>query len=244
MRFQYVSDIHLEHLAKIPKITRDPSASVLILAGDIGNPRKALYKIFLEHVCKLGFEYVLLIAGNHEYYSMSLQEGDRLIREIVASISCSLIYLQNEVFHLSDDIAVYGATFWSHIPIEDRIDVILAINDYSYINDFTVQQCNDEHRISVETLTNAIAQCTNDKKWIVISHHMPKKQLIHTKFAGLPYNSAFASDIDIADDPRIVAWVYGHTHYPSVSGKFYANPIGYKGENLSPTYTKTFDVLE
>jgi len=40
----------------------------------------------------------------------------------------------------------------------------------------------------------------------------------------------------MAHDERIKAWIYGHTHSPRPGPRFYCNPIGYPGENLSVTY--------
>lgn len=241
MQFQYVSDIHLEFLQTIPKI--EAVADILLLAGDIGDPKKPLYKEFLLDVGNK-FKFVILISGNHEYYGKTLGQGDDQIRQIVTEINSNstgeIIYLQKEVFHIPDsDISVFGGTFWTHIADNEKHMIASVINDYAYIRDFTVTVCREQHATTVTALQEAIA--TNpSRRWIVMSHHIPKTMLVHQRYRHLPYNSAFASNILIADDERIVAWVYGHTHLPTVIGKFYCNPIGYKGENTNVSYTKTF----
>lgn len=45
-----------------------PGKSYLALLGDIGNPCLVNYGYFIDYYSKL-FEHILIIAGNHEYYS-------------------------------------------------------------------------------------------------------------------------------------------------------------------------------
>lgn len=47
-----------------------PSAPILGLLGDIGNPALPTYRDFLYHQATR-FKLVLVLAGNHEYYSPS-----------------------------------------------------------------------------------------------------------------------------------------------------------------------------
>jgi hypothetical protein len=72
IKFQYVSDIHLETYQNTSKVLfktiLKPSAPYLALCGDIGYPGAQLYKPFLEY-CSKHFEHVFYIAGNHEFYN-------------------------------------------------------------------------------------------------------------------------------------------------------------------------------
>jgi predicted MPP superfamily phosphohydrolase len=74
IKFQYVSDIHLETHHNTSKTIFEkilkPSAPYLALCGDIGYPGAQLYEPFLEY-CSKSFEHVFYIAGNHEYYNNS-----------------------------------------------------------------------------------------------------------------------------------------------------------------------------
>lgn len=82
LRFQIVSDLHLERYLKDDQyhcpfeITQ--SAPILILAGDIGRfcDRIALYG-FLRAQCEK-FERVVFVLGNHEFYGVSQEEGLRV----------------------------------------------------------------------------------------------------------------------------------------------------------------------
>jgi predicted phosphodiesterase len=78
MRIHYISDIHLEfmrpnHYENFRNRWRPDikQADVLVLAGDIGNPRQPLYREFLQH-CSQNCKKVFLIAGNHEFYGTTL----------------------------------------------------------------------------------------------------------------------------------------------------------------------------
>ena len=67
MKFQIVSDIHLERLQNLNNFVIIPKAQYLILAGDICNIEKFdIYKRFLQKVCSL-YEKVFLVPGNNEY---------------------------------------------------------------------------------------------------------------------------------------------------------------------------------
>lgn len=66
LTLQYVSDIHLEKRLILPLIPR--IATHIALLGDIGNPYQKSYADFLKK-CSYEWEGVIVIAGNHEYFS-------------------------------------------------------------------------------------------------------------------------------------------------------------------------------
>ncbi len=69
MRFQYVSDLHLEVGQQYSSYQIPPCAPYLILAGDISRivPDYDDLSIFLAIQCQ-NFEKVLYVLGNHEFY--------------------------------------------------------------------------------------------------------------------------------------------------------------------------------
>lgn len=231
MEFQYISDIHLEHGTLI-NIT--PSAKYLILAGDIGHPSDPSYRQFMQDMSSK-FEKVFLVAGNHEYYSSSqtILQTETLIRNTVTDIP-NVHFLQNDYVHLDNTYSVFGATMWTQIDPEDEIDIRQFIMDYRKIPNFTPEFSSMLHKASVNELISVLDEYPT-RKWIVITHHMPQKRLIDSKYQKYPFsilNSAYASDIPILDsNENIKAVVYGHTHTPSQNGKYYCNPVGYPGEN-------------
>jgi hypothetical protein len=112
---------------------------------------------------------------------------------------------------------------------------VKGIADYSQISGFTPEACTQKHEEAVAAL-KACMDAHPDKRWVVVSHHLPKRTLVAPRWRKFPASAAFACDVDLADDPHIVAWVYGHTHTASSQGKFHCNPVGYPGENPKRRY--------
>lgn len=255
MTFQYFSDIHTEfYNENIPKIKRkfievlekqQDRPSILLIAGDIGLPSRPSYASFLQSLSPL-YEKIFITTGNHEYYQMqydSLSELDNYCREICRTMPHNnVVFMQNDTFTIQDNLSIFGGTFWTDIPDEKHYSVMHSVNDYKMIPNFTPTMSSLQHEKSAAVLKYHIEN--SDMKWIVMSHHIPSFDLIDQKYRirNTDMNYAFASDIKIANDPRILAWVYGHTHSSKQQGKFYCNPIGYPGENKDWTLFKEFTV--
>jgi len=79
--FQLISDVHLEFRGEdyFPPI--EPVAPILLLCGDIGYPKRTNYRNFL-YKCADMWPYVLLVAGNHEFYSDEYKSVKQLLRVI------------------------------------------------------------------------------------------------------------------------------------------------------------------
>jgi predicted phosphodiesterase len=247
IQFQYFSDVHTEMLKsnpkKILKLDIQPLAPYLILAGDIGDPFSQVYYDFLEMLAKK-FEKIFLISGNHEYYETNcarhlliyekewMDKVDEKIRAVCDAIG-KVVYLQDEVYDMEgSDISIFGATFWSDIRSEERMNILYSLMDYQKIPGFDIGKGIAKHKRSCGLLERHIAE-RSDRRFIVISHHLPSYELIDDRYKRMCMciNSAYATDIAVAAHPNIVAWVAGHTHIPIQKRKFYVNPIGYPGED-------------
>ena len=258
INFQYFSDIHIEfYNENIPKIRRkfvdvlekqQDKPNILLIAGDIGMPSRPSYREFLQSISPL-YEKIFITTGNHEYYKMqynSLTELDNYCRDICRTMPHhNVIFLQNDVHKINNNLSIFGGTFWTDIPDTKHYSVMNSLNDYKLIPNFTPSLSSELHKKSLSLLQYHINNNENsDMKWIVMSHHMPSFDLIDPKYRkyNTDMNYAFASDISIANNPNILAWVYGHTHSPKQEGKFYCNPIGYPGENKDLTLFKDFTI--
>ena len=102
MKFQLVSDIHLEfgHTVHI----HNAGADVLVLAGDIcmarafKNPDRNIsnlgYYHFFDEVCK-NFRSVVYVLGNHEHYKGTFNDSVNLLKAALADYD-NLHILDNE----------------------------------------------------------------------------------------------------------------------------------------------------
>jgi len=66
---------------------------------------------------------------------------------------------------------------------------------------------------------------------VVVTHHLPHRQSIHSKWEGDPLNPGFASDLSRLVRPPVRLWVHGHTHesfdYQVNGTRVICNPRGY-----------------
>ena len=226
IKFQYISDIHLEHGTNLSII---PIAEYLILAGDIGCPFERNYYEFIKDV-STKFKYVFLITGNHEYYSktFSMQDTENQIRNITYEFK-NIIYLQNESFDIPEtDITVFGTTLWTPITPEHYENNRIFISDYRCIPGFSIEERNKLYKLA----HNVISHLESNKKYIVITHHIPHDKLVNVNYKNNALKSAYSCIVPELEAPNILAVVYGHTHTASHIDKYYCNPIGYPGENF------------
>ena len=234
MRIQYVSDIHLEFLTKIPTII--PKAEILCLVGDIGYPYSKIYKQFLTEMNGM-FKKVFLIAGNHEYYNLgankgkSINEIDEQIDFILKTNKLSNITYLNDSYEDYNGHRFIGTVLWSHISNPNYL-----INDFEQILDMNVQVYNELHQISCEFISESILE--SELPIVMLTHHMPSYDFIDEKYKSdsmNKFNQCFASDCKQFFIHPVKVWLYGHTHKPKVcivNGiKFGCNPLGYPFEN-------------
>jgi hypothetical protein len=163
-QIQIASDLHLDRMAGMRKpgdldALIKPSAPVLALLGDIGSPTREIYKEFLL-LQAARFKAVLVLSGNHEYYSPSHSKRERRegqgwraakaesqlrktsVEDVADTIShiCAehpaLHYVDNQVVRLgtsSTAPALLCTPLWSHVPAESMAELggQHGLNDYS-----------------------------------------------------------------------------------------------------------------
>lgn len=253
MNIQLISDIHLE-LIKEPNtiisniIGDDTKNSILILAGDIGNPSSKKYKKFIQLMSEKYIK-VFVITGNHEYYQKydtgkyryNIEEIDKMINTLTSSLP-NVHFLQRESF-IYDRVRFLGCTLWSDCDSE----LSKYMNDYTYIKDFTPEISKNIHNVDVEWLRRELSldKCGYDST-VVITHHLPTYKLINKKFENHPLNSFFVSNLDQIVE-KADLWVCGHSHtsnYASIGKcKCYINPVGYQNESSGYDRKLTIDLM-
>ncbi|ATZ81110.1 putative metallophosphatase [Bodo saltans virus] len=202
---QFVSDIHLEFMTKIPMNLIIPSSKNLALLGDIGNPFSDIYEVFIHDVsCK--FDNVFIIAGNHEYYMNDIIDTQKKIMEI-EDLYYNVHFLDNKVYDF-DNVRILGTTLWTKI----NKNASNLINDFRAIkyNGKKFQQ-RDMLKMHFDSLQLITQEMKNHKPLLILSHHAPhfKMNGIHE---GNEAETAFATNLTSFIKSPIIGWLSGHTH--------------------------------
>lgn len=168
LKVQITSDLHLEFYDDVPSVLDivTPSAPYLALLGDIfvvtnAAGREAYMRWLRE--CLDHFDRVLVLLGNHEYYSskkepMPARDVLNASRECIQTLSKStrrdgdtedrVVLLENESLVL-DGVRVAGCTLWSEVHeihhtaeawiaagmLGKGLPIAAAMNDYNKIYD-------------------------------------------------------------------------------------------------------------
>ncbi|ALH07030.1 putative calcineurin-like phosphoesterase [Port-miou virus] len=225
------SDCHLEIFPKKlvgfekGKILKAQKDKILCLCGDIGNPWSKGYVRFLKW-CSSSFEFVFVIAGNHEYYGKhSMEDTNKKIGELCGALP-NVEFLQNSSFEYGGILFV-GATLWTKVP--ENADEIM--NDYSEIPELTAQKVREMHNVSLNFFCKEIGK---GQKTVLLSHHCPFKNSETLKCDKEPVASCYGSEVSGIAKENVAAWFWGHTHKafrrkigPTL---FACNPKGYGSE--------------
>ncbi len=253
LKIQYFSDLHLEFydLTKLVRMIHwiKPKSNICVLAGDIGYPFQKKYEVFLIAMNKK-FEHIFLILGNHEFYQLKDNEGKTMSQiveqtdKIIKNNDLTNIHFLNNSHYDLGDYRFIGSTLWSHIYDNKYIH-----NDFNTIKELTSENMyNDLHKRDRDYLKNIIEESkTENKKIIMITHHLPSFKLNHPKYAKYHnYNQCFSSNSDDLIIEPIKCWIFGHTH-TQMDVKIndiqcVANPIGYPGENKDIDFHKIIEI--
>lgn len=258
-KLQFVSDLHLEFYQDdefqkdgkfdISKFAT-PCAEYLAILGDLSYPTSPNFEQFLETASQL-YKKVFYVAGNHEYYigdnpSMPTMSTVNANIEFICSNFANVYYLNNEEHLLNENTVILGTTLWSHIPDQKQRIVKDSIKDYTnifvdekhYKTGLTCKISNQLHTEAVLWLTEKLKKHQN-KKVIILSHHMPSFKMISPQYKDSDINCAFATDLDYLmwKNNNIKFWLCGHTH-STMKVKInkcicMTNPIGYPSRCLT-----------
>ena len=253
MKFQYMSDLHLEFGMMWAENTE--KADVLILAGDIV-PFKNFDKcnsFFLE-ACT-NFADVLWVPGNHEYYHYDMADEAKFKEKLRLDEGYDNLHLLNKDTWTKGDVTVIGATLWTDLNDDDDID---SPNHPSYVADnfmndtriiklyeerFKSPQWKALHREHLAFLRKELEARKNEKT-VVVTHHAPTEQSIDKERYGDDMaNYCYFTHLDYflkELEPNV--WVHGHTHttadYTVGNTRVLSNQRGYTGYALNPSFAQ------
>ena len=242
-----MSDLHMELTDNSRYIKNNEfpvTGDVLVLAGDI---------FYLRHdVAPMGkfwkwasanFRQVLIVPGNHDYYGHYdvMTKGMQWYWKFKENVG----YYQNQVVRI-DNVDFILSTLWSHIPPMDEYSVSHGLNDFyqTYYDGhlLTVDDYNRMHQFCLDFIKRSVAESTAEKI-VVVTHHLPTRQVVSPQHQDSLINSAFAKDLgDFIANSRIDVWIYGHSHtnIDATIGKtkIVSNQLGYVfyDEHLSTSF--------
>jgi len=232
MLIQYASDIHLECLEFLPKIT--VNADVLCVAGDIGDPFSDMYAQFLIMLSTI-FKKVFIITGNNDYYMMknkiphTMEETHTQINFLIQDHELDNVSFLNNSCEEYNGYVFVGSTLWSDISSIPKSDTSHRIK-FKRIPDMTYEKYNMLHQESIQYIKN-ITTTYNNNKIIVITHHLPSHKLMklsRNTLTSINNDKYYASDCEKLFVKPIVAWIYGHTHISGIDNinniMFVSNP--------------------
>lgn len=216
MKIQYASDLYVDKLSVITDVIH-ANADVLVLAGDIGCPRKNSYKEFLKY-CANNFEHIIIISGNYEYHSSypyTFEQVDLEIRNICESISPKIHYLYDGLSVVISDIQFIGATLWSKIEQNDidnkEFQKMWRDQKRSGTIEWNALEYNRTHEYHIQAIERSIHKgLDNMYKNVIVTHHGPLHECCCTTNAK---GSFYTNDLENAiHSDYITMWIYGHTH--------------------------------
>lgn len=241
---------------------------VVCAVGEEGKPTgMQQYRAFLRAQAK-HYEKVIVITGNHEYYNSSVEDVDRRIEEMCAEMPDKLVFLNSQhpsVELCGGKVRVIGCTLWSEVPEDPRtrLEVAMSLNDYRRITVaakpakeklLTPADTTAFHRKDLAAIEKEIAEAKRlGQAAIVLTHHSPIRDFgcSSSEHWRSETRSAFATHLRDLFGNQLIAWCYGHTHWPHdmiIDGtRIIANQGGYlRGASFdsigyNPRYTLSFD---
>jgi len=239
MKLHILNDLHIEFEDFEPPVT---DADIVILAGDIGVGVKGLRWAEIRFPDKP----VIYVPGNHEFY----QHDIALIDELKAEAPDN-IHVLNDDQIVIDGVRFLGSILWTDFALFGEADKFFAMQqarqrmtDYAIIQNhgqcFTPEDAIKLHEASRGWLKIMLAE-PFDGKTVVVTHHAPSPQSVHTRYARDLLSPAFASNLEsLMDGSRAALWIHGHMHesidYDIYSTRVLCNPRGYAPKDLNPDF--------
>ncbi|ESZ90590.1 hypothetical protein SBOR_9023 [Sclerotinia borealis F-4128] len=239
--FHYISDLHLEQTS-YDNFDFNPTASYLILAGDIGYAHRThqdRYRQFLARMCaKPQLRRVFLVAGNRDFWpkaTNTMPEALGILRGFARhrDMKGKLTFMEDDRFEIDEKggkIVILGCTLWTEVPGRGGGEP----------SDQNNRQRTARHRASCDFIRRETAKIREDPKEVatrilIITHMPPSKSgtsqpEFTTKEArdfsqGAHHGSDVINGVKAYDydhssvettmpllDVRDV-WIWGHTHW-------------------------------
>jgi predicted phosphohydrolase len=226
LKFDLVSDLHVEYWEKPLDWNAVRNNDIVIVAGDVADTLEETRKE-LERISK-AYKTVLYIDGNHEFCEKLYHGGedtadfDERVRAMMADFP-NVHFLKDGPV-IIDGTAIIGRNgHWdyealdgvSHDEARDAVISKLGITREA------AEVFEKQAKQDTEDLKDLVRQLGQDKdihSILVVTHTMPTKQLIPKNLPSTPAffsNLANAGMADVLKEDvngKITTWVFGHWH--------------------------------
>lgn len=259
MKLQILSDLHIDSYARqsqalghIPKTNAD----VVLIAGDTANSDTGMP--WLQQQAERLQVPLITVAGNHEYFNEDVLHFDHKLAtwdNYNAVRNQGVRVLQCQHMDIGE-VRILGCTLWTDYQYQANQDTMATarrfMRDYKQIYAGT-ELFSPELSIRLHTeqrqwLKQALITAEQlGKKTVVMSHHSISPLSVSEKYATLPSNAAFVSDLSawMSKSWAPVLWVHGHTHeafdYSIDKTRVIVNPRAYPNEVSSTNIEFAWD---
>lgn len=248
MKIQILSDLHIdsyirrdELVGEIPKTDAD----VVLVAGDTANSDQGMG--WLQTQAKNLQVPVLTISGNHEYFNEDILSFDATLASwdnYDSNRHQGLKVLQCQSIDFGN-VRILGCTLWTDYQYQANEDTLPSVlrfmRDYQQIRAgdtlFTPQLSMQIHAAHRAWLKRSLQEAHDvGMTSVVMTHHSVSPYSVSQKYAELPSNAAFVSDLSewMKSDWAPTLWVHGHTHeafdYQLGNTRVVVNPRAYPSE--------------
>lgn len=221
-----------------------PECDVVILAGDISTDKGGIEWA----IANFPDIPVLTVCGNHEFYeNRRVNPWIAELKEYAAGSNVTI--MENDAVEI-DGVRFLGGTLWTDFDLYNnkfyaRLDAERSMNDYRRIRHDDGSRFTSGHSQAANWRTTKFfeEQFKRDPKipTVIITHHAPSDLSCKPEYRGHYLTPAYASRLEpfmLEHEP--ILWVHGHMHNTSdyMIGKtrVVANPRGYVGHELNPTF--------
>jgi len=245
----------------------DDKDTILVLAGDLWIGTKWIecvntgtrwvsepYTTSWIYELALRFKQVLVVLGNHDYWPiqggrLTIVDGAEKCNDMLKDMWINNVHvLDCDTFEI-DDYLFIGCTLWTDMAKGDLLVMRNMPNSIAYDGKiafdtspavwsrFTSELWCKTHDVHRDYIKHVLEQ-NQDKKCIVITHHMPLPLMGHPSYTGDMCNAYYFSDLSdlILDNENCKMWVCGHSHVQldEMFGhcRLYMNSVGYQSEHF------------
>jgi hypothetical protein len=270
MKFDLLSDLHIDINKNFRPQEPNPGSEVLVLAGDIAeiqSLRHTKFQIFKEY--KDLYKEVVYVAGNHEFYGANYQRTNEILEHECGNIGVRFLQPDcgRNYFWEHDGVLFVGGTLWTDCNKLDPITLSglkQMMADFSWISygdstllpsgvvpPFSPDQSAREHAYHLHCFDDVISR-NKDKKVVLVTHHAMSEKSVVAYFRGqYIMNGGFMSQRDDFFDKHrnIMYHCHGHMHNPLQYYLFdtevNCNPYGYRkyGEGSSIYGPRQLEVI-